>query len=311
MKRLDDKRIPSSPDEIRLFTMARNEELRLPYFFKYYFDRGVDRIFIIDNGSTDNTLNLALQQDNVHVYQTNETFKKYYNWTEHLLRRHGVGHWCLAVDLDEYMVYPHSEEILIREFVEFLEMHNYSAVYCLLLDMYSKEDMRELSYKQGENPLNHTPFFDSEFTKQIGYIHDVKFKRKFKTIKFGGGMRKRVFNIEPNCTKVPLFKYDRSVSTAAGMHAIEGTNVADIQGVILHFKYLQDFVGRTIEEAKRQEHAGGAFLYKKMANKLKPDTPNSFYYENSVKYKNSGQLLKLGLMTTMPVFEEYSESHCQ
>jgi hypothetical protein len=308
MKRLDDKPIPSNPGEVRLFTMARNEKLRLPYFLKYYFEHGVDRIFFIDNNSSDGTLELALQHENVHVYQTDESFKNYYNWTEHLLRRYGCNHWCVAVDLDEFFIYPHSEKITIPQFAEFLERHQHSAVYCLLLDMYSGSNLKTVSYKIGKDPLYYTPYFDPEYSKEVRLFYDVKFRRKIKTIRFGGGMRKRVFDIDPNCTKVPLFKFNRKISAAAGMHAIEGANVSDIFGVVLHFKYLQDYVGRTFEEANRQQHAGGALLYKKMANKLMKDTTSSFYYKGSVKFKSGDQLTDMGLMASSSDYDRYYKS---
>jgi len=40
-------------NEILLFLVVRNKAMRLPYLFEYYFSKGVDRIFVIDNGSTD------------------------------------------------------------------------------------------------------------------------------------------------------------------------------------------------------------------------------------------------------------------
>ncbi len=36
-------------NEIRLFAIVRNEALWMPYFLDYYFQRGVDRMFILDN----------------------------------------------------------------------------------------------------------------------------------------------------------------------------------------------------------------------------------------------------------------------
>jgi hypothetical protein len=305
MKRLDHKPIPAGNNEIRLFTMARNESLRLPYFLDYYMNRGVDRVFLIDNNSTDDTVKMALQYDRVHVFQTMESFKNYYNWTESLLRRYGRGHWCVGVDLDEYLIYPHSERVAIDHFIEFLEQHHFSAVYCLLLDMYAGSDTHGISYQQGEDPLRYTPYFDPEFDMEHRYFHDVKFRRQFKTLRFGGGMRKRVFGVDPNCTKVPLFKFERGILTAAGMHAIDGAVVADVRGVVLHFKYLQDFMARSIEEADRQQHAAGAFLYKQMAEKLRDDASTNFYYEGAVKFESTRQLLDLGMMASSPEYESF------
>ena len=309
MRRLDDKPVPTDKNEIRLFTMARNESLRLPYFIDYYMSRGVDRIFLIDNNSTDDTVALALQHDRVHVFQTMESFKNYYNWTESLLRRYGLGHWCVAVDLDEYFIYPDSERVAIDRLVEFLEKHHFSAVYCLLLDMYAGSETQTIAYKSGENPLRYTPYFDPEFEMDHRYFHDVKFRRQFKTIRFGGGMRKRVFGVDPNCTKVPLFKFDRGIHTAAGMHAIDGAVVADVRGVVLHFKYLQDFIDRSIEEADRQQHAASAFLYKKIAEKLREETSISFYHEGAVKFESTRQLVDLGMMVSSPEYERFVMRH--
>lgn len=308
MKRLDNRPVPTNVNEIRLFTMARNESLRLPYFLEYYMSRGVDRIFLIDNDSSDDTVRLALEHDRVHVFQTMESFKNYYNWTESLLQRYGRGHWCVGVDLDEFLVYPHSERIAINRFVEFLESRRFSAVYCLLLDMYAGPETGNIVYRRGENPLHCTPYFDPEFELEHRLFHDVKFRRQFQTMRFGGGMRKRVFGVDPNCTKVPLFKFDRGTRTAAGMHAIDGAVVADVRGVVLHFKYLQDFMDRTIEEADRQQHAAGAFLYKKMAEKLREEDSTNFFYEGAVKFESSRQLVELGMMDSSPEYESFVSS---
>ena len=44
-QRIDKNHIPNNKNEIRLFVIARNESLRLPYFLKYYFEKGVAGFF--------------------------------------------------------------------------------------------------------------------------------------------------------------------------------------------------------------------------------------------------------------------------
>jgi hypothetical protein len=89
------------------------------------------------------------------------------------------------------------------------------------------------------------------------------------------------------------------------MHAIDGCVVTDVQGVVLHFKYLQDFIDRSIEEADRQQHAGGAYLYKRMAEKLRNETSTNFFYEGAVKFESTRQLLALGVMVSSPEYESF------
>ena len=57
---VDGRRIPDSPHEIRAFLAVRNESLRLPYMLKHHFGAEVDRIFVLDNNSTDDTASIVL-----------------------------------------------------------------------------------------------------------------------------------------------------------------------------------------------------------------------------------------------------------
>src|SRR5689334_2342449 len=73
--RVDKKPVPAGKNEIRLFVAARNERLRFPYFLKYYRELGVDRFFVIDNGSTDGTVPLLTAEPDVHVFRTDAAFR--------------------------------------------------------------------------------------------------------------------------------------------------------------------------------------------------------------------------------------------
>ncbi len=306
LKRLDRRPIPTQSGEIRLFTMARNEALRLPYFLKYYFDRGVDRIFFIDNNSTDDTVKIALAHERVHLFKTTESFRYYYFWMENLLQRYGKDHWCLGIDLDEFLVYPQSEKVSLGRLIEYLEKYGFSAMYGLMLDMYAGSDLTQIDYKSGEDPLRHCPYFDLHFDQSERHLYNERLGRRFRSMRFSGGMRKRIFGVEPNLTKVPLFKYGPETYTAAGMHAIDGAVVADIRGAVLHFKYLQDFMDRTIEESERGQHAGGAALYKPMAAGLKNNAVTKLFHPDSVKFENTEQLVTLGLLHSSDAYTQFN-----
>jgi len=47
---------PVAPGEIRAFARCRDERLRLPAFLRHYRALGVNRFFIVDNGSSDGTV---------------------------------------------------------------------------------------------------------------------------------------------------------------------------------------------------------------------------------------------------------------
>ncbi len=44
------------PSDVLLVSTVRNEKIRLPYFLRYYRELGIDHFLIVDNDSTDGTL---------------------------------------------------------------------------------------------------------------------------------------------------------------------------------------------------------------------------------------------------------------
>jgi len=311
LRKLDDRVIKNSCGELRLFVMARNESLRLPYFFDYYFGKGVDRVFFIDNGSTDNSIEIALSYDNVHVFQTKESFKNYSNWMEILLDRYGNGYWCIAADVDEILTFPYYESISIKQFCQFLEQEGDAALQCLFLDMYSDKPISNNTYKPGENPLDVCPFFDPSYGEENKIWMNPKHQKKFNCTRFFGNMRQRVFGLDNiSLSKISLFKYDKAkVFAGRGMHAMDGVKFSPARGVTMHFKYLQDFNSRVVSEAVRGEHEGNAIDYKSYAKKVEEDADLNCYFEDSVKFTNSAKLIELGLMKSSVALDEFVKQH--
>lgn len=310
-KKLDNLQIPHDKSEIRLFAMARNESLRLPYFLKYYFGMGVDRIFLIDNNSTDQTREIALSHSNVHVFKINESFKKSWYWIEYFLGKYGKGHWCMVVDIDELFTYPYAEVVPLRILLKYMEQNKYEAIRSLFLDIYSDKPIVETGYEPNKNPLECCPYFDADFFKVDVQLFDKKRWQYFTTEIYSGGMRERVFNQSTgtmwnyHLSKISLFKNGPNVYLTGGMHAINGVRLADITGVVIHTKYMQDFIERVAIEAKREVHHGNAFEYK-IYNKVCLSDPNvSLFYQDSVRYVNTRQLLKLRMMKTSVPFNNF------
>ena len=163
LNRLDVAPIPKALNEIRGFMVVRNESVRLPYLLDYYFGKGVDRFFIIDNGSTDGTVDLLLSKKNVHVFETKESYAKSdcgNLWLQMILRRYAKGHWCVIVDADEMLVYPNYEKISLKQFCLFLDKEGSTAMHSLLVDMYSNRPVAAAQYQRGDDLLLAFPYFD-------------------------------------------------------------------------------------------------------------------------------------------------------
>ena len=75
--------------DILLFATIRNERVRLPYFLKYYRDLGIGHFLIVDNGSTDGSLDYLKDQPDVSIWHSSQNYKRArfgMDWMNWLLR---------------------------------------------------------------------------------------------------------------------------------------------------------------------------------------------------------------------------------
>ena len=99
--------------------------------------------------------------------------KHYWNWMEILLEKYGKNHWCMVVDADEILTFPIEDKINLKNICDYLDTNKYTALKCILLDMYPNKSLNNLNYKQGQNPLNICPFFDKDLVKRVkSFQHD-------------------------------------------------------------------------------------------------------------------------------------------
>ena len=99
-----------------------------------------------------------------------------------------------------------------------------------------------------------------------------------------------------NLTKFSLLKYSKDVYLVQGMHGVNNANIADIEGVVIHTKFMSDFVERVDEESKREEHFNNAMEYKIYDNSIKKNASLTLKNKNSVKLGDTDQFIKLGMM---------------
>ena len=214
----DNKDIDIKSSDILCCVTVRNESLRLPYFLKYYRDKGVDKFLIIDNNSTDETLNYLLQQPDVYTWHSPKSFNEVNfgsAWFEVLLSQYGINHWCLTVDTDELLYYPDCETKTIRDLCELLDSKQKRVFTGILLDMYSDKPIVETTYEQGEDFRQVCLYFDRQFYHRQQYWSPYE-----NQVFVWGGARERLFGKEGEylLNKTPLIKYDRDCILSGGQH---------------------------------------------------------------------------------------------
>ena len=300
LKRQDEKTLTIFAQDILCCVVVRNEAIRLPYFLAYYRGQGIDKFLVIDNNSTDNTLAFLLDQPDVYVWQSSYSFNQANfgaGWFELLLRKYGLGHWCLIVDADELLYYRDCEHRTIVDLCKSLARANKRAFKAVLLDMYADKPVKETHYSAGQNFLEVCPYFDRQFY-HTKYENGGPFANQTS---YYGGARERVFgrNGDYLLSKVPLLKYDLDCILAGGQHwtNLPVTDLAAESGCVLHFKYFSSFPGYVEQEVSRKEHYGHATQYREYIKGLSQEEALTLYDEaHSVKFQDSWQLVDLGIM---------------
>jgi hypothetical protein len=329
----------STPDArpITLFSKCRNELLRLPAFLKHYRSLGVDRFFIVDNDSSDGTPDYLVRQPDVRVFHTAGSFREARGgtaWLNALLSQFGVGCWCLTVDIDELLYYPGSETTPLGALTSYLENGGYEALPCILLDMYPGGPLKHCMYAPGDDLVRVAPYFDpgpyarwparlcpgylafGGVRERIFYpeVRSKSIMRKLRSMLYDritryapvAGRLPWVQSLRaaqsPCLTKIPLVKWDANTTYLDVNHFVSRKKLAPESGVLLHFKFLQDFHDRAVQEATRGQYFDGASEYRRYAERLGADPEMTLMYEASVRFSDSRQLVEMKLMTDTPAW---------
>ncbi|MEZ5573714.1 MAG: glycosyltransferase family 2 protein [Halioglobus sp.] len=254
----------------------------------------------MDNDSSDGSLEYLLQQDDVHVWQSPLPFMEANfgaAWFELLLRRYGVGHWCLTVDTDEFLVYRGSPAKGLRELSREMDCKQLVAMTGQLLDMYSEGPIRDAHYRPGQDPLEVCPWFD-----RISYNRRYELGGQYHNQRLlFGGVRQRVFPARNDylLSKVALLKYQPNVVLDGGQHMsnMPADRLLHNQMVLLHFKFFSSMLNYAQTESQREIHAMAAQQYKAYQKGFESNSSLSLYDPVlSVRYEGIAQLEALDII---------------
>lgn len=275
LKPVQDRTAAIQAGDIIVFCVLRDDAGRIPSFLQYYRDLGVDHFIFIDNASSDRVQGVVAAMPDVSLWRTATNYAQSCSgahWLNHLLRTHGVGHWCLTVDADELLVYPHVESRSLRELTEYLLMKGLPHLPCLVIDTYAEPAESGLS--SGIDPHEVSRLFD-----RSGYI----FKPAGRGCLVQGGSRARMLFPEdsdraPALNKVPLVRWSRRSFYLNSTHQLapRGLNSWMRNGSL---------------------RVTGALLRSEDANMMQMQSGKDWRPPDSAPYRSSQSLVESGLMT--------------
>lgn len=297
LERRDGNLLPPAGNEIRLYTVVRNELWRLQWFVSYYRELGVDRFFFVDNDSSDGSLAWLLEQHDVHVFHAGGSYAEAASgvvWLNQLVREHSPSGWHMYVDVDEALVFTDVETHGLRGLTEYMDRKGHDLAAGQMVDMFSMEAHQPSGGRFEEDFVSRYPFFSFEFKRTQSVVCPY-----FFTV---GGIR-HLAGFGENSTKTPLVRGGREIQYLSSSHMVTPGVVSDVSVALLHYKLVGDYLAdfrRDVGENHRvprctRRYKAYTEFFETWSSDLSQIDPASVG-----RYSSSRSLLDRGLVTSLP-----------
>lgn len=295
---------PSSikQDEYSVVSLIKNVEYFLDEFIQYHQRLGAKHIYLIDNSSSDHTIELSTKYERVTIYTTTLNFSLYESRIRgYFIKKYFPMSWVLCVDADEHFDYPCSNKISMSDFITYLREHSYTAVAACMLDMFPREKYSNLPEGSFSSVYKYVDI--SEIRKEV-YPTDWYCSRGNKVpkgvISYSGGIRKKISNASGDylLIKHPLIYVTNDLIPFTHPHYSANLSIADVTCVLLHYKFVMGFEKRMEHIATDKEsHQDWARENRACVESLSVTSgENIFFSENAMEYQTVEDLSDKGLL---------------
>ncbi|NTU78060.1 MAG: glycosyltransferase family 2 protein [Chloroflexales bacterium] len=250
------RRVRIAADQLVVVSLVRDGERYMHAFIEYYLALGASQIVLLDNGSLDQTIEIARRYPHVTILSSKLNYGQYQRQLKsYLIRRFGQRCWSLCVDIDELFDYPGSRQIDLSTFLRYLRAYGYNAVVAQMLDMFAQGPILDRGKPTHEDLRVAYPLADVSNTDWREYhsAFDVQNQLASVTIQACfGGIRKTIFDVNVLLTKHPLLFLEGGMRPMDPTpHAVNRATVADLTCVLYHYKFtggFADLVQRAVLE---------------------------------------------------------------
>lgn len=319
------------PGEILGIIVARDEALRLPDCLATARALGVERMIVLDDGSSDATADIVAAAG-AHLLRAEGDYVAANfgaSWINAVLDACGRGHWVLVLDADEQLVFPGSDRVGLKCLTAHLDSLGSEALRTVLLDCFPPGPLAACRYQPG-TPLARTAsrfepphlrrerIADFPHSLDYGGIRERLFFPETDPRRPRRWLWQKAFNLglrmpglrrsarfarlapprSPTVTKLPLLRWREGAALVASTHRVAPMAMAPAQpsGVLLHFKFLQDFHARALDAVARNAHWENSREYRRYLARLEAEPDFALDDGQALTYAGPDQLVACGLM---------------
>ena len=200
--------------------------------------------------------------------------------------------WSLYADIDEFWEFPYQNKLNLKGFLNYLDKNNFNAVMSYMLDLFADSPLKDLENLK-ENDLKETfKYYDNTFLKIKPYTKAYNKTNHPDTSHFSGGIHAKSFGIDViYLSKIPLIKWDGSISVHETSHTSTFLNIADVSTVLLHYKFVCGFYQKVKSILDDNNYWNANDIYSKYSNVLRTNPSINLKTDTAKIYDKPEQLI--------------------
>lgn len=311
------KALDTEVDDVVLIALVRDGTYYLDAFFRHYRAMGIRHFVFIDNGSSDGTIERIKREKGTVIDQCKLPLARY----EDLIRQYpaqtyGKNRWCLYVDMDEIFDFEGRTSIGIKGLVNYLQGRGDTAMVAQMLEMFPKGPLIDAAQKPYKQALLEFLYFDITAVRKLAYHSpEIPFTALLQGNSltnrnvefFFDGVRGKVFGETCCLTKHPLVFNGPGVTPAPHPHLSMGVQVADVTGVIKHYKFAGDSGARDAATLANGDLAHGEDAARAQLMSQDPDL--SLFSLDARRWNRVELLYRAGFLVRSDAYSAFVEAH--
>jgi len=295
-------------EDFFVLSLIRDGELLVGQFVEYYLEQGASRIVVLDNDSRDGTLDLLSGYPEVTVIQSDLPYRVFKTQLKtYLVDRYARGHWALSVDVDEHFDFPHSRALGMHGLLAYLNANDFTSVVSYMLDLFAEGVFARHVAAPGDDLSKIYRFYDVSEIDELPYAVRSGGKNRISLPRIPwkiGGIRRAVFGTKFGLTKHPLMRHVDRV-TFVPSHRVENAHIADLTGVLYHYKFLSNLREKARVATTRGNYARDSEQYEAYLRTLEAQPDLVLKRPTAREFGSVEQLVDEGFLYVGDAFRKY------